>query len=86
MEIGPLAARLIIRLEKPQSCYVSMAEVGLDQADLLPILSTSAGDMLDGKIVLSPELFDGEGKVTLEVELTREVKGGYLVTVEVDEP
>ena len=85
VELGPHAARLIIGLEKPQNCYISIAEVGLDQSDFLPIRSTSLGDIIDGKIFIASDLFDHQNKVRLEVTVEREVVGGYILAVEVDQ-
>ena len=85
VEIGSSSARLIIKLESPERCYVSIAEVGLDQADFLPIVASSAGEIKDGKVLLTKEAFDQQNKVKLEVNLEREVIGGYVLSVEVDE-
>jgi len=85
VELDPLSARLIIRLETAENCYVSVAEVGLDQADFLPITSASLGDVKGGKIFLSRDMFDEENKVELEVSVERKVIGGYILTLEVDE-
>ena len=85
VEVAPTEARLVIRLEKPENCYVSMSEVGLDRADFLPIAATSTGEITDGKVFLSKDQFDQDIKAKLQVTVTREVIGGYVLTVEVDE-
>ena len=86
VEISPSEARLIVRLEEPENCYLSIAEVGIDSAEILSITSASLGEIENGKVFLESSSFDSENKIKLEVTFDREVIGGYMLTVEIEEP
>ena len=85
VELGDRKARLILRLDTEHDCYISLSEVGLDQADFLPIEQASVGELINGKVSLTKEHFQDDQKIILEVEVGRAVIGGYIVNVEVAE-
>ena len=86
VEISPNTAKLVVSLDKPETCYVSLAEVALDHTEALPIIRTSVGEIANGKVMLMEGQFDSDNKARLEVTVKRLVVGGYVISVEIDDP
>ena len=84
VEISPNTAKLVVSLDKPGPCYVSLEEVALDDTEPLPIIGTSVGELANGKVMLMEGQFDSDNKAKLEVTLARDVVGGYVLSVEVE--
>lgn len=86
IELGSGELKLVFRLDSPQDCLVSLAEVGLSGAELVAISSSDRGTLEGTKVKLGKSDFDTfTHRVALTVTPQRSIVGGYVLQVEVAE-